>query len=97
MDHTPKQIRDLAAYIDSIPFGDVEIKVKRVDRKTTEISTVALETLRYVNNQEALRDLDSLLTNLINTGHSGEAHVKLEMKDGQIRLVGIYTKKHTQY
>lgn len=97
MDHTPKQMRELATYIESIPFGEVDIKVRRVDHKTTQITTVAEETLRYVSNQEALQDLDILVSRLIDSSFSGDAHVKLEMKDGQIRIVGIITQKQTNY
>lgn len=94
---TPKWIRDLHSYIESVPYGEVDIQIKRVDHKTVTISTVAEETLRYVDNSEAIRDLDRMVLELINTGFSGQAHVKLEMKDGQIKLLGIFDKKQTTY
>jgi hypothetical protein len=94
---TPKYMRDLHSFIESIPFGDIDITVKRVDRKTAAINTVALETLRYVSNEEALHDLDKLVRNLLEARFSGDAHIKLKMKEGQISLVGVFNKKETKY
>ncbi len=93
----PHWVRDLQSYIDSIPFGEVDLQIKRVDRKTVEIKTVAKETLRYVDNQEALRDMDKLLTNLIESKFSGDAHLQIEMKDGNITLLGVFNTKHSKY
>lgn len=90
-------IKDLFKIIEAVPFGDVEILVKRVDRKTAQLSTVSQETLRYVNNKEAIDDLFSMVTKLIEASFSGEAHIKLEMKDGQIKIIGIFDKKDTKY
>ena len=90
-------IKYLFKIIESVPFGDVEILVKRVDRKTAQLSTVSQETLRYVNNKEALDDLFNMIMKLIEASFSGEAHIKLEMKDGQIKIIGIFDKKDTKY
>ena len=90
-------IKDLFKIIEAVPFGDVEILVKRVDRKTAQLSTVSQETLRYVNNKEAIDDLFSMVTKLIEASFSGETHIKLEMKDGQIKIIGIFDKKDTKY
>ena len=90
-------IRDIHSYVENIPFGDVDIQVKRVNRKTVLVTTVAEETLRYVNNTEAQQDIMNLIQKLIDASFSGEAHIKLLMKDGQIQLVGIFDKKQTTY
>lgn len=96
-DRLPPDIRDLHSFIASVPFGVIHFQVNRVNRKTTEISVEAEETLKYVNNDEAKLDLDNFIKSLIDSRYSGEAHVKLEMKDGNIRLIGIFNKKTTKY
>lgn len=93
----PAWQRDLSKYIDSVPYGEIDVKIRRIDRKTTEITTVAEETLRYVNNEEALHDLDRLMSNLIESKFTGSAHVKLQMKDGQIQIIGVFNTKKTNY
>lgn len=94
---TPNYIKDIYQLVESVPFGDVSILIKRVDRKTTQLSTESQETLRYVNNQEALNDLINMVTKLMEASFSGEAHVKLDMKDGNIRIIGIYDRKDQKY
>ena len=94
---TQKYIKDLYQLIESVPYGDITVSIRRVDRKTTEISTDSQETLRYVDNQEALTDLNNMILKLIEASFSGEAHIKLDMKDGQIKIIGIYDRKNTQY
>jgi hypothetical protein len=96
-DRTPKSIRDLHAYIESVPFGTVDMQVKRVDRRTVQISTTSEETLRYVDNEEALRDLQSFLSQLTETDYTGEAQLKLTLKNGQISLISIFNTKNTTY
>jgi hypothetical protein len=90
-------IKDLYQLIESIPYGDVQLTIKRVDRKTAQITTVSNETLRYVNNQEAIGDLNDMLNRLVDAGFSGEAHIKLEMKNGNIQIIGIFDQKDTKY
>lgn len=94
---THKYIKDLYQLVESVPYGEINVTIKRVDRKTAQLSTESEETLRYVNNQEALNDLGNMVTRLIEASFSGEAHIKLEMKDGQIKIIGIYDRKNTQY
>lgn len=93
----PKYIKDLYQHIEDIPYGEMELKIKRVDRKTVEITTYSTETLRYVDNEEALRDLVDMLKRLIDARFTGEAHIKLDMKDGNIQIIGIFDKKDTKY
>ena len=94
---TQKYIKDLYQIVEGIPYGDVVIEIRRVDRKTTQLSTTSQETLRYVDNQEALNDLGQMIARLIEASFTGEAHIKLEMKDGQIKIIGIFDKKDTKY
>lgn len=89
--------KDLINYIESIPFGKVSIKVERTNRKTTRVTTVGEETLRYVDNAELRKDLDNMVGNLIESGFTGESHVKLTIKDGQVQLLSIYNQKETNY
>ena len=96
-DHLPQSVRDLHSYIESIPFGEVEFKITRINRNTTQISTIAQETLKYVSNEEAKKDLNQLVDKLCDPSFSGEAHIKLQVKDGQINLMGIFNKKEKKY
>lgn len=90
-------IKDIYSYIETVPFGEVTLRIRRTNRKTTEISTTSEETLRYINNEEAKTDLDNMVQRLIDASFSGEAHIKLEMKDGNIRLIGIFDRKDQKY
>jgi hypothetical protein len=94
---TPKWERDLRAHIETVPYGDINVQVKRVNHKTVEITTVAQETLRYVDNQEALRDMARLIENLATASFTGELELKVKMVNGEIRLLGIFDKKQTAY
>lgn len=98
MQNQNQAFSDLANYLDSIPFGTVVIPEIRIERrKIKSIQTVAEETLRYVDNQEAIKDIMGMLDNLIKTKFNGEAHIKLGMKDGQIQIIGIFNKKVQKY
>ena len=88
---------DLHKYIETVPYGGINFRVERVNRKTVRIITTAEETLKYVDNKEAIKDLGSMLNQLIDTGYTGEVQVKLELKDGLITLMGIFDKKETKY
>ena len=92
----PKPINDIHSYIESVPYGEISLKISRINRKTVVIESVSEETLKYVSNDEALKDLDSLIKSLIDSRYTGEANVKLEMTDGSIRLIGIFNKKTTK-
>ena len=90
---TPKPIQDIHSYIESVPFGEITLQVRRVDRKTVEIISESEETLRYVDNQEAVKDLIQMVQRLVEASFSGQAHIKLDLKDGNIRFIGIFDKK----
>ena len=45
-----KYIQDLYQLIETVPYGTIDIQIKRVDRKTAQITTTSEETLRYVDN-----------------------------------------------
>ena len=94
---TPKYIQDLYEYIESVPSGKFEIKVDRIKGKTILVVTDSKETLHYVDNQEAMEDLIRMINQLVGAGFSGEAHISLDMNDGNIKLIGIFDKKDTKY
>lgn len=94
---TQKYIKDVYQLVESVPYGEITVSIRRVDRKTVQLSTISEETLRYVNNEEAVADLNDMIGRLIGASFSGEAHIKLEMKDGNIQIIGIYDKKDTKY
>lgn len=93
----PHWIRDITSYVGGVPYGDVTLTVKRIERKTTEVTTISEETLRYVDNQEALHDLNRLFENLIDAKFTGDAQIRLSLKDGQIQLIGVFNTKKTKY
>lgn len=93
----PNYLKDIHAYIEAIPYGDVEFVVRRVNRKTTTVETRGQETLRYNNNDEALGDINTILKNLSEASYNGRATIELEYKDGDIVLVGIHDEKATKY
>ena len=92
-----KADKDLLGDVNDIPYGTAILRIDRVNGNTVKITTTGEETLRYINNQEAVDDLVGMVRNLIDISYTGEANVKLSMKDGQINLVGIINKKETKY
>lgn len=94
---TPLWQADLFQYLDAIPYGDVTVKVTRAERRTVQITTAAEETIKYRDNDAAVRDLNRLIARLIEEKFTGEAHVRLVVKDGNIDLLGVFDKKQTKY
>lgn len=92
-----KANNDLLDYLASIPYGDVAVYVKRINHQTAEITTVGEETLKYVNNDEALEDFTTMVKNLLNDNYNGEVNVKLTIKNGNIDMIGIFNTKLTKY
>lgn len=88
---------DIQSYIDAIPYGQITIHIHKVNRKVVAVETEGAETLRYTDTDAALHDVHAILTNLKDTGYSGQAHIELTYKDGQISIVSIHDTKKTQY
>lgn len=93
----PKEIKDIQSYLDSIPYGDVHLDVKRVGRKTVEITTSGTQTLRINNTQEAKDRINYLLDNLTDTSYSGILDVQFTYSNGTLKLMGVKDKKITKY
>lgn len=93
----PTYIQDLYQLIEAVPYGTIDIQIKRIDRKTAQLTTQSEETLRYVDNQEAMKDLIGMINQLVGASFSGQAHIKLDMKDGNIKIIGIFDQKDTKY
>jgi len=88
---------DIQGYIDAIPYGQINLIVHKVNRKVVAVETLGQETLRYTDTDAALHDVHAILENLKNTGYSGQAHIELQYKDGQISIISIHDTKKTQY
>jgi hypothetical protein len=92
-----KWLLDISSYTDAIPYGNVSIQVERVNRRTTQVTTVGEETLRYADNKECLKDLLTFITTLLDDNHTGDVQFGLDMKQGQITLLTIKNTKKVQY
>ena len=93
----PKEIKDIQSYIDSIPYGDVSLEIRRVGNKTVEIITTGLQTLRINSTNEAKERINYLLDNLTETGYSGVLDVQFSYTNGTLKLMGVKDKKITKY
>lgn len=93
----PKWLLDISSYTDAIPYGNVSIQVERVNRRTTQVTTVGQETLRYTDNEECLKDLLTFIRTLLDDNHTGDVQFGLDMKQGQITLLTIKNTKKVQY
>lgn len=96
-ENLPTWLQELRSYIDAIPYGDVDLRIKRVRHKTVEIETTSEETVRYEDNQEARKDLDKIVTELVERRFNGDVHIKLKLKNGDIRLLGVFNNNHRKY
>ena len=88
---------DIQSYIDAIPYGTINFRIHKVNRKVIAVDTQGEETLRYTDTNSAIHDVKAILENLKDTGYSGQAHIELQYKDGQISIVSIHDTKKTQY
>ena len=93
----PTWLADVESYTDAIPYGAVHIDLERVDRHTTQVTTVGLETLRYVDSNECVKDILAFITSLIDDNHTGDVQFSVDMKQGQLTLLTIKNTRRTQY
>lgn len=93
----PKYIRDIHSYAENVPYGEVTIKIRRVNKKTVSVTSSGLETLRYQDNEEAFTDISNILSGLVEAGYTGKATLQLEYKEGLVCLIGIHDEKETKY
>ena len=93
----PKEIKDIQSYLDSVPYGDVDLHIKRVGNKTVQIDTGGIQTLRINTTQEAKDRINYLLDNLTDTGYSGVLDVQFTYNNGKLTLMGVKDKKITKY
>lgn len=92
-----KYIKDIKSYVDGIPYGTVQIEIERVNRHTVQTVTVGHETLRYVDNNECVKDILAFLTALLDDKHNGTVQFSVEMQNGQINLLTLKNTKRTKY
>ena len=92
-----KYLADIESYADGVPYGDVQVKITRVNRRVTKTQLTATETLRYRDNQEALDDINVFLQGLVDVGHTGEVQFQVVIENGQIKLLAITNTRETSY
>lgn len=92
-----KYIEDIEQYVEAIPFGEATLKISRKARKTTHITTVAEETLKYYDNKPLKVDIESIIDSLEETKFTGDTILKLSFKDGKIHLLTIKSEKEVIY
>lgn len=94
---TPKWVKDLQSYVDSVPYGKLSVNLLRVANKTAEVETQGLETLRYEENSDATADILKFLKNLADISYNGEVVFKVQWKGGKMKEIGFYNSKLTRY
>lgn len=92
-----KWLKDIRSYLDSIPYGNVQLHIERVGSHTVEVRATGNETLRYTDNNECLKDLLGFITLLVDDGHTGDVQFGIDMKKGQITLLTIKNTRRTNY
>lgn len=96
--NTPKWATDLIRYVDSMPYGEITIpKIVRAGNKTVEIQSFATETLRFKDNEQALKAIQVLLENITDPEFTGRISFSVGVKGGNIREIGYHSEKHTKY
>lgn len=94
----PKWLADIESYVDSIPYGNINIpQIEKVNRRVTVVTTVGVETLRYDDNQEAVKDILNFVVSLVDDKHTGDVEFKIEYKEGNISLLAIKNTRKTTY
>lgn len=90
-------VKDLIAHVDSVPYGDITVAVKRHKNQTTQIETNAVETVRYETSQDALASLAQVVEAMQEVGYDGSMTVTFNFKDGTIKETGYYSVRATRY
>ncbi len=100
----PKWLKDVQGYIDSVVYGTAIIEpilIEREHKKTVSIQTTATETIRYPDNERALKDIMTFLLSLADAHFVGDEHLRLHYTSGdkssKIELVGYTSVRLTDY
>ncbi len=97
MSGSPLWAKDIERYVNSVPFGEVKLVIKRHGSKTRSISTKFDDSIAYYNNEAALRDLMLLVEKLEKEGANTALKFTLMFKKGIINLVIYHNVKQTSY
>lgn len=90
-------LKDLTSYVEGVHYGSVSLIIDRHKRSTVSITAQGMETLRYTDNAECIKDIITFITNLLDDDHTGSVDFSIDMKNGQITLLAIKNTKTTKY
>lgn len=93
----PKYLNDIQSKVDALPYGDVNVKVTRVNRHTTKVTFTETQTLRYRDNTEAMQDVVDFLAGLVDSKHTGKVQFEVAIEEGQINLLAITNTGENKY
>lgn len=82
---------------EQIPYGEVQITLKRHDSKTTKLSLATYDHKRFADNVEAATYLMQTVKNLTDSGQSGSISFTLMLKNGKIGEVIQQGYQSTDY
>lgn len=95
--NVPRFLVDIDEHVQSMPFGNLEITVKRGRSKTNQVAFAKSSTIAPKDNVEAFTDLEKLINSLILAHFDGKVRFALDFKKGTIRLVTIKNKEIKNY
>lgn len=97
IDSTPKWVKDLRSRLDSIEYGQVQITVHKAANKVVKSSVPGYETLKPKSNQDAVKTILFLLSEIQDTEVTGDLSIVISHKKGNIELLAIQTNKVNYY
>lgn len=86
-------IKDVDVLAGEIPFGDLEISLKRHNGKTTQLGVNSFEKQKFKSSSEAMTYLLTEVKKLADLGKDGSISFTLMLKDGKI--ISIIQQSYT--
>lgn len=80
-------LSDIDDTAEEVPYGEIQLTLKRHDGKTTKVSTNTYDHKRFDTNADAVAFLMQTLKNASDAGTSGSISFTLMLKNGKIGTV----------
>lgn len=80
-------LSDIDAAAEQVPFGEVQLTLKRHDNKTTKVSTSTYDHKRFDSNTDAAAYIMQMVKNATSAEASGSISFTLMLKNGRIGTV----------
>lgn len=75
---------DLDSLADQVPYGEIQVSLKRHNGETTKLSLSTFNSVRFTDNVQAIEHLLMAIKNAADNGQSGSLTFTVMLKSGKI-------------